>query len=141
MKRFLMSISICIILCIAVISTAGEINKGKTGLSDNDRKKMIIELKDDLIINADIDNIPLGDVLKEIEKKSGIKINFFDKPVLERKIKINLKNRDLESFLKSVLGENYVFIFTKIPNQKKYILTEVGVANKSLNPSNKLISG
>lgn len=135
-----MSISICIILCLAVISTAGEINKGKTGLSDNDRKKMIIELKDDLIINAGIDNIPLGDVLKEIEKKSGIKINFFDKPVLERKIKINLKNRDLESFLKSVLGENYVFIFRKIPNQKKYILTEVRVANKSLKPSNRVIT-
>jgi len=138
MKKFF--ICVAIVLYSVINSIAGPIN-GNTIISTNsNEKKLLIELKNHLIVNADIKNIPLRDVLKEIEKKSDININIFDDPGFEKKITTTLSNVEIEYFLKSVLLGNYVFIFTKVPNQNEYVLAEVGIANKSMKTLSKIIT-
>ncbi|MBI5664904.1 MAG: hypothetical protein HZC49_07440 [Nitrospirae bacterium] len=83
-----------------------------------------IEMKDNLI-TADLKNADLPEVLKEIEKATGVKISVV-KELEGKKATANFENLDAESALRKLLGNNYVFVFSK--EKDKYVLKEVMTA-------------
>jgi hypothetical protein len=84
----------------------------------------IIEIKDNLI-SLDVKDTDLSEVLKEIEKRTGIKITI-GKELIGKKITKSFKNLDVERALRIILGEDYVFVFLKDPTTKdKFVLKEV----------------
>lgn len=93
-------------------------------LFGEDVKNSQIEVKDNLI-SLDVKDADLSWVLKELEQKTGVKISI-GKELFGKKITKNFKNVDLEKALKVILGENYIFIFSKdLSKQEKFILKEV----------------
>ncbi|MDH5768013.1 MAG: hypothetical protein OEZ31_03535, partial [Nitrospirota bacterium] len=76
-----------------------------------------IEIKDNLI-SVDLQDADLPDVLKEIEKGTGIKITIA-KELVGQKITAQFENLDVESALKNILiGQYYVLIFSQDPMAK-----------------------
>jgi hypothetical protein len=70
------------------------------------------------VITVKIENIPLERVLAEIQTKTGIKINILDRSLLGNKVTLSIQNAEPEHFLKTLLGQNYVFSFEKRPTDR-----------------------
>lgn len=96
-----------------------------------------IEFKQGLI-TAEIKNIPFEQVLSEMQKKTGVKINVMGSPIVGNKATLSIKNAKPEYFLKTLLGENYAFLFKQNLTDKSYILKEVWVASRSLRSSTRI---
>jgi len=81
------------------------------------------------LISAELKDADLPEVLKEIEKGTGVKISIV-KEFEGKKVTASFKDLDAESALRKLLGNNYVFVFTKDTAKKdKYVLKEVMTAN------------
>ena len=92
---------------------------------ENSRKIDKIEVKENRV-TADVEDADLPDVLKVIEKGSGIKITV-DKELLGKKITTSFENKDVEDSLREVLrGHYYVLSYTHDRSDKeKKTLKEV----------------
>lgn len=95
---------------------------GQAGNPEHTNK---IETKDNLV-SVVLQDADLSEVLKEIEKGTGIKITIA-KELVGQKITAQFENLDVESALKNILiGQYYVLIFSQDPTAKeKKTLKEV----------------
>lgn len=84
-----------------------------------------VEVKDSLI-TVDVEDAEISDVLKAIEKGTGIKITIA-KELIGEKVTASFQNLDVESALKDILrNQYYVLTFTQDPaNKEKRIPKEV----------------
>jgi hypothetical protein len=92
------------------------------------------------IITAEIKDIPLEQVLSEMQKKTGIEVHFLSKANTEKKVTLSIKNAEPEHFFKAILGENYVFSFKQNPSDNKTFLKEVWVVSQSLKQARRIIT-
>ncbi len=83
-----------------------------------------IEIRDNLV-SAELKDADLSEVLKEIEKGTGVKISVV-KELEGKKVSASFTNLDAESALRKLLGNNYVLVFSK--EKDKYVLKEVVTA-------------
>ncbi len=83
-----------------------------------------VEIKGNLV-SAELKDADLSEVLKEIEKGTGVKISIV-KELEGKKVTASFKDLDAGSALRKILGNNYVFVFSK--EKDKYVLKEVMTA-------------
>jgi hypothetical protein len=89
-----------------------------------------IEIKDGKISVA-IENSTLLEVLNEVQRKTSIRVEFYDETAKARRISATFDQLDLEEGLKSILRDNYVFYFVRDP-QQGILLSEIRVGTKSV---------
>lgn len=96
--------------------------------------KNVVEIKSSQI-TLDVKDADLSELLKKIEKETGVKITT-GKELVGKKITVKFADLDVEKALRKILGNNYVFVFYKDPaDPKKNILKEVMTVSD--NPSLK----
>lgn len=99
------------------------------GQEVNPPKPNKVEVRDNFI-NVDVRDADVSDVLREIEKGTGIKIKIANE-LIGKKVTANFENLDAESALRTILNNSdsyYVLNFSQDPtNKEKHILKEVKV--------------
>lgn len=100
--------------------------------------KNIVEIKNNQI-NLDVKDADLSEILKKIEKETGVKITT-GKELVGEKITLKFAGLDVENALRKILGNNYVFVFYKDPlDKKKNVLKEVMTVSDRVSPKTKTI--
>jgi hypothetical protein len=96
------------------------------GQEDSQENILRVEAKDNLI-SMDVKNAELADVLKEIEKSTGIKMTV-SQELIGKKMSFYSENLDIEDVLKEILHEYlYVLTFSQDPVANKNTLKDVRV--------------
>ncbi|MDA8241410.1 MAG: hypothetical protein M0Z67_13700 [Nitrospiraceae bacterium] len=92
---------------------------------DSPQKPNKVEAKDDRV-DVDVEDAEIPDVLKEIEKGSGIKITIGE-ALTGKKVTAKFADKDLEGALREILrGQYYVLSYKHdLANKEKKTLTEV----------------
>ncbi len=89
-----------------------------------------IEIENNFV-NVDLKNAEISEILKEIEKKSRVKISITE-GLVGKKVTIRFENFEIDKAIKTILGENYVFVFSwDSTNKEKYILKEVSALSRT----------
>jgi hypothetical protein len=81
------------------------------GQQDQKDHFLKIEIKNNRI-SIDAKNAPLPEVLKKIEKDTGVKMTLH-KAADGKRVTAQFKNLDIENALRKILGDNYAFVFSK----------------------------
>ena len=94
------------------------------GQQDQKDHFLKIEIKNNRI-SIDAKNAPLPEVLKKIEKDTGVKMTLH-KAADGKRVTAQFKNLDIENALRKILGDNYAFVFSKDKKDKSgLVLKEV----------------
>ncbi len=124
-KEFLKTKSFYLVTFLLVLFILHPMNI--LGKEENPENTYTIEIKDNLI-TVDVEDADLSEVLKEIEKGTGVKITI-GKELIGKKITAQFEDLDIESALKEILNRSdshYVLTFLQDPeNKEKFILKEV----------------
>ncbi|MBM4135639.1 MAG: hypothetical protein FJ241_02285 [Nitrospira sp.] len=133
-KEFLKTKGFYLITFLLILFILQPLNlSGQEGVPEKTSKT--IEIKNNLI-SLDVKGVDLSEVLKEIEKGTGVRITIVGKELIGKKLTKSFKNLDIEKALRSILGEDYVFVFLKdLKKKDKYILKEVKVGVLGSKPS------
>lgn len=89
------------------------------------QKSNKVEVRGNLV-SIDVEDADVADVLKEIEKRSGVKITI-GQGLLGKKVSVRIEDKDVEGALREILRDQYyVLYFTHDPeNKEKKVLKEV----------------
>jgi len=102
------------------------------GQGEQPEKTFKVEIKDNLI-SVDVQDADISEVLKEIERGTGVWISI-GKELTGKKITANFENLDVEDALKTILSDHYyVSVYSRaLTDKEKYILNEVKVEGTAI---------